>query len=170
MEVHAVFNHDVVGHPNRQAKAADCLDLGDSVGNDQIARETELHRVGVADWHFLQGRAVDDWHRRERKAVEPRVATPSVASPSAEEVATSAERADRTRVGVELDKVHVRRDFRRVDLAGARRRTGGNEDRFHEDIVDQRVFNEDEALSKVEAFVDTMEHYRGERKNAGFSW
>ena len=38
------------------------------------------------------------------------------------------------------------------------------------DIVDQRVFNEEEALSKVEAFVDTMEHYRGERKNAGFSW
>ncbi|MFC1859462.1 2-hydroxyacyl-CoA dehydratase subunit D, partial [Thermodesulfobacteriota bacterium] len=38
------------------------------------------------------------------------------------------------------------------------------------DIVDLRVFNEEEAISKVEAFVDTMEHYREERRKLGFSW
>ena len=38
------------------------------------------------------------------------------------------------------------------------------------DIVDLRVFNEEEALSKVEAFLETMEHYREVRKREGFSW
>ena len=38
------------------------------------------------------------------------------------------------------------------------------------DIVDLRVFNQAEALSRMEAFTDTMEHYRTERKNAGFPW
>ncbi|MFC1858494.1 2-hydroxyacyl-CoA dehydratase subunit D [Thermodesulfobacteriota bacterium] len=38
------------------------------------------------------------------------------------------------------------------------------------DIVDLRVFNEEEALSQVGAFVETMEHYREERKKLGFSW
>ncbi|MFC1856993.1 2-hydroxyacyl-CoA dehydratase [Thermodesulfobacteriota bacterium] len=38
------------------------------------------------------------------------------------------------------------------------------------DIVDLRVFNEKEALSKVESFVETMDHYREERKKAGMSW
>ena len=37
------------------------------------------------------------------------------------------------------------------------------------DIVDLRVFNEEEALSKVEAFLETMEHYREVRKREGFS-
>ncbi|MFC1857190.1 2-hydroxyacyl-CoA dehydratase subunit D [Thermodesulfobacteriota bacterium] len=35
------------------------------------------------------------------------------------------------------------------------------------DIVDLRVFNEKEALSKMEAFIDTMDHYREERNKAG---
>ncbi|MAF34110.1 MAG: 2-hydroxyacyl-CoA dehydratase family protein [Desulfobacterales bacterium] len=38
------------------------------------------------------------------------------------------------------------------------------------DLVDLRVFNEEEALYKIEAFVDTMDHNRGERKIAGISW
>ena len=38
------------------------------------------------------------------------------------------------------------------------------------DIVDLRVFNEKESLSKVETFVETMDHYREERKKAGMSW
>ena len=38
------------------------------------------------------------------------------------------------------------------------------------DIVDLRVFNEGEALSKMEAFVETMDHYRDVRRKAGMSW
>jgi hypothetical protein len=38
------------------------------------------------------------------------------------------------------------------------------------DIVDERVFNEKEALSKVEAFVETMDYYRERRKAAGMAW
>ncbi|UCF92150.1 MAG: 2-hydroxyacyl-CoA dehydratase [Desulfobacterales bacterium] len=38
------------------------------------------------------------------------------------------------------------------------------------DIVDLRLFNEEEALSKVEAFVETMDHFREERKKAGMDW
>ena len=38
------------------------------------------------------------------------------------------------------------------------------------DIIDLRVFNEEEAFSKMEAFVETMDHYREERKKAGMSW
>jgi len=38
------------------------------------------------------------------------------------------------------------------------------------DIVDLRVFNEKEALSKVEAFVETMDHYRQVRKSEGLPW
>jgi benzoyl-CoA reductase/2-hydroxyglutaryl-CoA dehydratase subunit BcrC/BadD/HgdB len=38
------------------------------------------------------------------------------------------------------------------------------------DIVDLRVFNEEEAFSKVEAFVETMDHYRELRKKEGLSW
>jgi len=38
------------------------------------------------------------------------------------------------------------------------------------DIVDMRVFNEAEALSKMEAFVETMDHYRDIRKKAGMAW
>ena len=38
------------------------------------------------------------------------------------------------------------------------------------DIVDLRVFNPDEALSKVEAFIETMDHYRDLRKQAGMGW
>jgi len=38
------------------------------------------------------------------------------------------------------------------------------------DIIDLRVFNPDEALSKVEAFVETMDHYRDLRKQAGMEW
>jgi len=38
------------------------------------------------------------------------------------------------------------------------------------DIVDLRVFNEAEALSKVEAFVETMDHYREIRRKEGLSW
>jgi benzoyl-CoA reductase/2-hydroxyglutaryl-CoA dehydratase subunit BcrC/BadD/HgdB len=38
------------------------------------------------------------------------------------------------------------------------------------DIVDLRVFNEEEAFSKMEAFLETMDHYRGLRKKAGMSW
>ena len=38
------------------------------------------------------------------------------------------------------------------------------------DIVDLRVFNEAEALSKVEAFVETMDHYRELRRQEGLSW
>jgi hypothetical protein len=38
------------------------------------------------------------------------------------------------------------------------------------DIVDLRVFNEQEALSKIEAFIETMDHYREERKKAGLTW
>jgi benzoyl-CoA reductase/2-hydroxyglutaryl-CoA dehydratase subunit BcrC/BadD/HgdB len=35
------------------------------------------------------------------------------------------------------------------------------------DIIDMRVFNEEEAFSKVEAFLETMDHYREIRKKAG---
>ena len=38
------------------------------------------------------------------------------------------------------------------------------------DIVDLRVFNEGEAFSKVEAFIETMDHYRELRKEAGMTW
>lgn len=38
------------------------------------------------------------------------------------------------------------------------------------DIVDFRVFNQTEALSKMEVFVETMEHYREKREMAGFEW
>nr|HID59692.1 2-hydroxyacyl-CoA dehydratase [Desulfobacterales bacterium] len=38
------------------------------------------------------------------------------------------------------------------------------------DIVDLRVFNEEEAFSKVEAFVETMDHYREVRKKEGLPW
>ncbi|MGD8285942.1 MAG: 2-hydroxyacyl-CoA dehydratase family protein [Desulfobacterales bacterium] len=38
------------------------------------------------------------------------------------------------------------------------------------DIVDLRLFNEEEALSKTEAFVETMDHFREERKKAGMAW
>jgi benzoyl-CoA reductase/2-hydroxyglutaryl-CoA dehydratase subunit BcrC/BadD/HgdB len=34
------------------------------------------------------------------------------------------------------------------------------------DIVDLRLFDEAEALSKTEAFVETMDHYREEREKA----
>jgi hypothetical protein len=33
-----------------------------------------------------------------------------------------------------------------------------------------RVFNEEEAFSKVEAFVETMDHYRELRKEEGLGW
>jgi benzoyl-CoA reductase/2-hydroxyglutaryl-CoA dehydratase subunit BcrC/BadD/HgdB len=38
------------------------------------------------------------------------------------------------------------------------------------DIVDLRVFNQEEAFSKMEAFLETMDHYREERKKAGMTW
>jgi hypothetical protein len=38
------------------------------------------------------------------------------------------------------------------------------------DIVDFRVFNEEEALSKMEAFVETMDNYREQRKKAEMPW
>jgi hypothetical protein len=38
------------------------------------------------------------------------------------------------------------------------------------DIIDMRVFNEEEAFSKVEAFVETMDHYRELRKEEGLGW
>jgi benzoyl-CoA reductase/2-hydroxyglutaryl-CoA dehydratase subunit BcrC/BadD/HgdB len=38
------------------------------------------------------------------------------------------------------------------------------------DIVDLRVFNPDEAMSKVEVFIETMDHYRDLRKQAGMAW
>ena len=38
------------------------------------------------------------------------------------------------------------------------------------DIIDLRVFNPDEAMSKIEAFIETMDHYRDLRKQAGMGW
>lgn len=38
------------------------------------------------------------------------------------------------------------------------------------DIVDLRVFNEEEALSRIEAFVETMDDYRRQRKATGMPW
>jgi len=38
------------------------------------------------------------------------------------------------------------------------------------DIIDKRVFNEEEALNKIAAFVETMDHYREVRKKEGFDW
>ncbi len=38
------------------------------------------------------------------------------------------------------------------------------------DIIDLRVFNPDEGISKVETFVETMDHYRDLRKQAGMTW
>jgi hypothetical protein len=38
------------------------------------------------------------------------------------------------------------------------------------DIIDLRVLNPDEAMSKVEAFIEAMDHYRDLRKQAGMTW
>lgn len=38
------------------------------------------------------------------------------------------------------------------------------------DIVDLRVFNVDEAYAKMDAFIETMDHYREVRKREGFDW
>ncbi len=38
------------------------------------------------------------------------------------------------------------------------------------DIIDLRVFNPEEAFSKVEVFTETMDHYRELRRKAGMSW
>jgi len=38
------------------------------------------------------------------------------------------------------------------------------------DIIDLRVFNPDEAMAKVEAFAETMDHYRDLRKDTGMAW
>ncbi len=38
------------------------------------------------------------------------------------------------------------------------------------DIVDLRVFNEEEAHVKIEAFIETMDYYRELRKKEGFKW
>ena len=38
------------------------------------------------------------------------------------------------------------------------------------DIVDLRVFNEEEAIDKMGTFIETMDHYREVRKKAGFDW
>ena len=38
------------------------------------------------------------------------------------------------------------------------------------DIVDLRVFNVDEAYAKMDAFIETMDHYREVRKKEGFDW
>ncbi len=38
------------------------------------------------------------------------------------------------------------------------------------DIVDLRVFNEEEALLKIEAFVETMDYYREVRRKEGIAW
>lgn len=38
------------------------------------------------------------------------------------------------------------------------------------DIVDLRVFNEEDALARVEAFVEVMDHHRDLRKRDGLSW
>jgi len=38
------------------------------------------------------------------------------------------------------------------------------------DIVDMRVFNKEEALAKIETFVQTMDHYREIRKKAAMAW
>jgi len=38
------------------------------------------------------------------------------------------------------------------------------------DIVDLRVFNQDEALAKIEAFVETMDYYRDFRSQKGMPW
>ena len=38
------------------------------------------------------------------------------------------------------------------------------------DIVDLRVFNPEDALRKAEAFEETMQHYKDERKKAGLGW
>jgi benzoyl-CoA reductase subunit B len=38
------------------------------------------------------------------------------------------------------------------------------------DIIDLRVFNPEEAFTKVETFVETMDHYRQLRKEAGMAW
>ena len=39
-----------------------------------------------------------------------------------------------------------------------------------EEIVDLRLFDEEEALSKAEAFAETMDHFREEREKAGMAW
>ncbi|MBI4773372.1 MAG: 2-hydroxyacyl-CoA dehydratase [Deltaproteobacteria bacterium] len=38
------------------------------------------------------------------------------------------------------------------------------------DIVDLRVFNEEEAMDKMGTFTETMDHYREVRKQEGFDW
>jgi benzoyl-CoA reductase/2-hydroxyglutaryl-CoA dehydratase subunit BcrC/BadD/HgdB len=38
------------------------------------------------------------------------------------------------------------------------------------DIIDLRVFNPDESMSTIEAFVETMDHYRDLRNRAGMAW
>jgi hypothetical protein len=38
------------------------------------------------------------------------------------------------------------------------------------DIVDFKVFNEEETLSRMGTFVETMDHYREVRKKEGFDW
>jgi benzoyl-CoA reductase/2-hydroxyglutaryl-CoA dehydratase subunit BcrC/BadD/HgdB len=38
------------------------------------------------------------------------------------------------------------------------------------DLIDLRVFNVDEAFSKIEAFIETMDHYRELRRRAGIAW
>lgn len=38
------------------------------------------------------------------------------------------------------------------------------------DIVDLRLFNQEDALAKAEPFEETMEHYRKMRKQEGFEW
>jgi metallophosphoesterase superfamily enzyme len=38
------------------------------------------------------------------------------------------------------------------------------------DIVDLRVFNEEEAQNKMDAFIETMDYHRELRKKAGLAW
>jgi hypothetical protein len=38
------------------------------------------------------------------------------------------------------------------------------------DIVDLRVFNEEEAFAKMDAFVETMDYHRELRKQEGLDW
>jgi len=38
------------------------------------------------------------------------------------------------------------------------------------DIIDQRVFNEEEAYAKIDAFIETMDHYRELRQKEGLNW
>jgi hypothetical protein len=38
------------------------------------------------------------------------------------------------------------------------------------DFIDKRVFNMEEAYSKVDAFIEIMECFRERRKKEGFQW